>query len=111
MNISIYAIPGLKLQTKEDVIEQAVCEVFETTPEKIRQKTRLHKVVEPRMMAMYLLKSYTNLGVNAIGNYIGGYHHATVLHAIKTVETLKEVDSIFKRKFNDAHQKIKNSIL
>lgn len=110
MKISIYAIPGLNIQTHEKIIEEAVCSVFATTSEKLRAATRKREVVEPRMMTMYFFQQYTSFGVISIGKKLGGFHHATVLHGIKTVKILKIVDKEFARKFDAINEKIKGCI-
>jgi chromosomal replication initiator protein len=111
MNVSVYAIPGLKIETTCDIIEKAVCEVMETTPEIIRTKTRKREVVEPRMMTMYFFRKFTRLGVGEIGRALGGFHHATVLHSIQTVETLKTVDHIFAHNFHEIYKRMQSRLL
>jgi chromosomal replication initiator protein len=98
MKISIYAIPGIQITSKSNVINNAVSQVFEIPKESMMERTRKREVVEPRQVAMYFHKKYTKYGVNSIGKLFGGYHHATVLHACKTVESLCQVDKIFANK-------------
>jgi hypothetical protein len=45
---------------------------------------------------MYFSKRYTKSSLSTIGTYIGGKDHATVLHACKTVNNLKDTDKHFR---------------
>jgi chromosomal replication initiator protein len=42
-----------------------------------------------------------------IGAQIGGKDHATVLHACKTVNNLKDTDKHFRNQINDIEKKLK----
>lgn len=39
-----------------------------------------------RQIAMYLVREHTAYSLPRIGRVFGGFHHTTVLHAIRTVE-------------------------
>ena len=44
---------------------------------------------------MYLAKSITSRSLPEIGRKFGGRDHTTVMHAVRKIEELKTVDSIF----------------
>ena len=46
---------------------------------------------------MYFAKKYTKSSLINIGNECGGKDHATVIHALKTVENLIETDKQFRQ--------------
>lgn len=46
----------------------------------------------PRMVSMYLSKKYTRHSLDYIGSLHGGRDHATVLHAVKTVNNLLDTN-------------------
>jgi len=56
--------------------------------------------VTTRYMAMALIKCNTNMSLNTIGNFFGKKDHATVLHALKTVNNLMDTDKKFKEKMD-----------
>lgn len=64
-------------------------------------------MVFARSAAMHLCKKYTTQSVSRIGSIIGGRDHATVLHALKSVDDLLETDSDFKEKYEAVESALK----
>ena len=56
---------------------------------------RSRSVARPRQIAMYLAKNITSRSLPEIGRKFGGRDHTTVMHAVRKVEELKNIDSIF----------------
>jgi len=54
---------------------------------------RARAVARPRQMAMYLSKTLTSKSLPDIGRRFGGRDHTTVIHAVRTIEKLKETDA------------------
>jgi chromosomal replication initiator protein len=50
-------------------------------------------VARPRQVAMYLAKQLTSRSLPEIGRKFGGRDHTTVIHAVKKIEELIELDS------------------
>jgi chromosomal replication initiator protein len=46
---------------------------------------------------MYLAKQLTDKSLPALGEYFGGKHHTTVIHAIRKIETMRGKDRDFDR--------------
>jgi len=67
-----------------DLIVNAVCDTFKIDKE-LMLKNRTTESREPRQIAMYLCRKTTNYSLDTIGNYFNR-DHATVLHAVKTIE-------------------------
>ena len=65
-------------------IEKLVAEIFNTTPEKLQQKTRLREVVLPRQVCMWWRYENTRESLAQIGARYNK-DHATVLHAVKVI--------------------------
>ena len=93
--MNTYIIPGLIRE-----VEQAVSQVWELPVERIKARTRKREVVEARQVSMWWRANHTGDTMARIGDMLGGYDHATVVHARKTVEILKENDKYFREKFN-----------
>ena len=53
---------------------------------------RNREFVVPRQIAMYLVKKYLKLSLQAIGEFFTGRDHTSVMHAIKKVEQAKKDD-------------------
>lgn len=69
-----------------DSIKQLVCTQFGISMTDIASKSRKQQVTRPRQIAMYLSRKYTDTPLQAIGKSFNRYH-ATVLHAVNTVES------------------------
>jgi len=66
-------------------IQRLVCKYFKITQDELLSKSRKRAVAQPRQIAMYLARRYTNDSLQTIGRYFNRYH-ATALHAIGVVE-------------------------
>lgn len=78
----------------------SVCQqVFGIDQKTFNSKSRKRELVLARQSAMALCKKYTSQSVSRIGMLIGGRDHATVLHALKSVENLLETDADFRSRY------------
>lgn len=82
--------------------------------ELMKQKNRKREIVESRQIAMWMLNKYTKLSLAAIGEYFENeikhvFDHATVSHAIKTVNDLMETNKLFRLKVERIQESIENS--
>lgn len=96
--------------TKEvsmDYIQKVVCDYFNISAEVLNSSRRQRSIVQARQLVMYFAKEYTKSSLANIGNYCGNRDHATVLHALRTVNNLRETDKQFRAYFNDLEKKIK----
>ena len=83
-----------------ELILQYVANYFHISEKAIKAKTRKHEVVVARQIAMYFIKKITNMNLKSIGG-IFNKDHATVIHAIKTVSNMCDVDSNFRNMIDD----------
>lgn len=83
-------------------LAQLVANRFSVPIESVFKRTRKREIVGARQVIMSEMKKRTNLPLAAIGAaFINkenprGYDHATVLHAIKTVNNLCETDKKYR---------------
>lgn len=75
-----------------DKIIEKVSEYYKVPVNNIREKNRMKEVAHCRHIAMYISKQVTDFSLKTIGLNFGGRDHSTVIHAIKTIEKLKESD-------------------
>ena len=54
---------------------------------------RAREVARPRQIAMYIAKQLTPRSLPEIGRRFGGRDHTTVIHAIKQIEKLRQIDA------------------
>lgn len=95
-----------KTITCENII-QIVQNIFGVDNKSFNSKNRKRELVFARSAAMHLCKKYTTQSVSRIGSIIGGRDHATVLHALKSVDDLLETDSEFKEKYEAVETALK----
>ena len=88
-------------------IQDIVCKHFSVPMEILHSKSRKREIVQARQIAMYLSKVYTKNSLQVIGHEIGDRDHATVLHACKTVNNLRDTDKTFKANLKELELKLK----
>lgn len=101
-------VKNIKKEITVEYIQEIVSEYFQLSIEELQSKTRKRHVVQARQLAMFFAKKYTKLSLANIGKSIGKRDHATVLHACKTVDNLKETDKQFRKFLSDLTTKINN---
>jgi chromosomal replication initiator protein len=90
-----------------EYIQKVVCEYFSLPLDVINSKTRKREIVQARQLAMFFSKKHTKSSLATIGQHCGNKDHATVLHAVKTVNNLVDTDKKFKSYVDDLDKKIK----
>ena len=78
-------------------ILQAVAEAFGISVERLRSKSRAHKVALPRQVAMYLLREDAKLSLPQIGELLGGRDHTTVKYGYDKIADQIESDERLRR--------------
>lgn len=74
----------------------------------INSKSRKKEIVQARQAAMHLCKRHTTQSIVRIGTIVGGRDHATVLHAIKSVDDMLDTDATFRAKYEQVEQQLKS---
>lgn len=64
-----------------DAIIDAVCKYFDITRQDIIGKKKSKDVVEPRMIAIYLISEILEMPLVSIGKIFGGRDHTTIMHS------------------------------
>ena len=83
----------------------SVCEEMGTSQEDFFKSTRKRNVVQARQLSMYFAKKYTKASLVLIGEKCGKKDHATVIHALKTIDNLLETDKQFRAMTEKIEQK------
>ncbi|MBW6535932.1 MAG: chromosomal replication initiator protein DnaA [Mariniphaga sp.] len=89
-----------------EYISKVVCDYFNMSVESLQTKTRKREIVQARQITMYFSKTLTKYSLASIGAQIGNKDHATVLHACKTVNNLKDTDKNFRQYVEDIEKKL-----
>jgi len=78
-----------------ETIQRAVIAFYpKVTLIDLKSARRTAEVVQPRQIAMYLVKTLTTRSLPDIGRRFGGRDHTTVLHAVRKIERLCETDPV-----------------
>ncbi len=64
-----------------DQIIKAVCDYFDITKDDITGKKKNKEIVEPRMIAIYMISEMLELPLVTIGKIFGGRDHTTIMHS------------------------------
>ena len=91
-----------KVITAENVIK-SVCNYFNIKIGDIKSNKKLKEFVEPRQIAMYLIRNYTELSFPEIGDKFGGKDHSSIIYAVNKVK--KNLNN------NEGLEKILNNII
>ena len=83
---------GAERRVTIDEIQKAVSAHFELKPVDLVSARRAVVVARPRQIAMYLAKRLTTRSLPEIGRKFGGRDHSTVIHAVRRIEELRDVD-------------------
>jgi chromosomal replication initiator protein len=75
-----------------DEIQKACAAHYKIEPAEMRSKRRARAVARPRQVAMYLAKKMTPRSLPEIGRIFGGRDHSTVIHAVRTIEELRQTN-------------------
>ena len=76
-------------------IQKKVAEHYNIKLVEMSSARRSRTVARPRQVAMYLAKQLTSRSLPEIGRKFGGRDHTTVMHAVKKIDELRELDQNF----------------
>ncbi len=71
----------IKNDLTPDKIISVVCDYFNVSYQDITGKKKNKEIVEPRMIAIYLISDILNLPLVNIGKLFGGRDHTTIMHS------------------------------
>lgn len=101
----------LAVQNKQisiENIQKTVADFYRIKLVDLLSKKRTRIIARPRQIAMYFARELTQLSLPEIGSAFGGRDHTTVLHACRTIENLKQIDSGFNSDINFINQILRN---
>ncbi|MFP6627010.1 MAG: chromosomal replication initiator protein DnaA [Deltaproteobacteria bacterium] len=73
-------------------IENRVSMHFGLKPGELQARRRTRKVAEARQLAMYIMRNHSEASFPAIGSFLGGRDHSTVVHACQAVNKRLRAD-------------------
>ena len=86
-------IGAVNRQITVDNIQKTVADYFKIKVADLFSKKRSRQIARPRQVAMWLAKNLTSQSYPSIGEAFGGRDHTTVLHAVRTIDSLRAKDN------------------
>ena len=90
-------------------IQKVVVSYYNIPMSDFLSSRRSRHIARPRQVAMYLSKKLTTKSLPEIGRKFTGRDHTTVIHAIKKIEELMNVDKKFEYEVQDISNKVLKS--
>ena len=94
-------------QITVDNIQKTVAEYYKIKVSDMHSKRRSRNVARPRQLAMALAKDLTQMSLPDIGDAFGNRDHTTVLHACRTIASLREKNHDINRDYHVLEQVLK----
>jgi chromosomal replication initiator protein len=83
-----------------ELVQKTVADYFRIKISDMYSQKRTRAIARPRQVAMWLGRELTDRSLPEIGEAFGGRDHTTVLHACRTITTLRFKDTVLN---NDLH--------
>lgn len=90
-----------------NTIKKLVCKNYRISTSEIISRSRKQSIVQPRQIAIYLSRRYTDLSLQTIGKSFNRYH-ATALHSIGAVEKGLREDATIQKKVDFFCEKLES---
>ena len=94
-------------QINVEGIQKTVAEYFKIKISDMHSKRRNRNIARPRQVAMALAKELTQMSLPEIGEAFGNRDHTTVLHACRTIASLRKKDTGLNRDYHLLEQVLK----
>lgn len=93
------SIKNFSENVSDDQIIKSVGEFFNVAPDELMKRSRKKEIVEPRQVAMYLLRDILELSYPYIGEKMGR-DHTTAIHAVEKISQEINKNSSLSQKIN-----------
>jgi chromosomal replication initiator protein len=92
-----------------DNVLKIVARHYGVSANDIKAKKRQKDIAVIRQVTLYLMKKLTFFSLQAIGEFVGGRDHSTVIHAVERIESMSSQDITFAQKLKAIEQDILTS--
>ncbi|MBQ4277276.1 MAG: chromosomal replication initiator protein DnaA [Bacteroidaceae bacterium] len=90
-------------------IKRYLCQHYNISEAELCSQTRRQPINQIRQTAIYLASKLTNHTNTQIGQQLGGRTHATVIHAIRHIQQLADVDTKLNQELQELEDEIRRS--
>lgn len=101
-------IDAKKKKITPELIISKVENHFNLRENDLKSSSKSQNIAFPRQIAMYIIKTETDLSLKQIGACFGGKDHTTVMHAVSKIEKTKSDDGNVEKIINEILNDIKN---
>ncbi len=98
--------PDKPREITPQLIIEVVAEHYNLTIDQMTSKNRSNQIARPRQIAMYLCKEMTDSPLEAIGSFLGGRDHSTIIHGANKINEEYNKDPDFKSQVDSIKKKI-----
>jgi chromosomal replication initiator protein len=91
-----------------DSVISEVSRVTQVSPDDMRSTKRTGNISLARQIAIYVVRTVTNMSTEAIGSEFGNRDHSTVIYTINKIEALMKKDPSFRARINDIIKNVCN---
>jgi chromosomal replication initiator protein len=97
--VSVITPPKKRGVSAKKIIE-IVSDFYNVEPADLLKQSRKKEYVNPRQIAMYIIRKELETSLPSIGEFFGGRDHTTVIHAIDKIEKIIKEKSSFKQEID-----------
>ncbi len=98
--------PDKPKEITPQLIIEVVSEHYQISIDQMVSKSRSNSIARPRQIAMYLCKTMTDTGLQAIGSLLGGRDHSTIIHGANKIEEEYKTDKELQMQIDAIKKKI-----
>ena len=102
---NIIANPKKKSVTLKQIVE-TVTNFYDLDNEDLRGSSRKKEIVNPRQIAMYLMREEINASFPSIGYELGGRDHTTAMHACEKIKQTVDKDEQLRQEVDLIRQRL-----
>ena len=89
-----------------DNIQKKVSSYYNLALSDMTSSRRSINIARPRQIAMFLCKGLTSYSYPEIGKAFGGKDHTTIIHAVKKIDTMIQIDQKLKKQIFELKETI-----
>lgn len=97
--VSVITPPKKRGVSAKKIIE-IVSDFYNVEPADLLKQSRKKEYVNPRQIAMYIIRKELETSLPSIGEFFGGRDHTTVIHAIDKIDKIIKEKSSFKQEID-----------
>lgn len=97
--VSVITPPKKRGVSAKKIIE-IVSDFYNVEPADLLKQSRKKEYVNPRQIAMYIIRKELETSLPSIGEFFGGRDHTTVIHAIDKIERIIKEKTSFKQEID-----------